>query len=92
MSLTVVVDLPAELETRIRSANPDLDSYAREVLAVQWFREGELSHFALARTLGLDRFETDALLKRYRVEEHGFTHDEVDAEVASLNESLGSSP
>lgn len=65
MSLTV--ELPAETEALARAANPDFGAYAREAVAVQLFRDGTLSHFESGRALGLDRFETDALRKRYRV-------------------------
>jgi predicted HTH domain antitoxin len=87
--MRVVIDLPAEVERRIRSSNADVAAYAREVLAVQLFRDGSLTHYELGRTLGLDRFATDALLKRYRVEEHALTHDDVDADVESINSLLG---
>lgn len=90
--MSVVVDLPEEVESRIRSANSDVAAYAREVLAVQLFRDGAFTHFELGRSLGIDRFATDALLKRYRVEEHALTHADVDADVESINELLGSNP
>jgi len=92
MNLTVAVDLPAEVEDQLHSENTDLHEYAREAIAVQLFRDGKLSHFDLGRTLNLDRFETDAVLKRYRVEDRGLSHAEVDAEVASLNQLLNRVP
>jgi hypothetical protein len=45
-----------------------------------------LTHYELGQSLGLDRFETDALLKCHEVTEHSITHEDVDADVKSLNE------
>jgi hypothetical protein len=49
-------------------------------------RRGILTHYELGQSLGLDRFETDALLKCHEVTEHSLTHEDVDADVKSLNE------
>jgi len=54
------------------------------------FRDGALTHFELGRSLGIDRFATDALLKHYRVEENALSHADVDSDVESINELLGS--
>ena len=45
-----------------------------------------LTHYELGQSLGLDRFETDALLKCHEVTEHSLAHEDVDADVKSLNE------
>ena len=87
MNLTIAVDLPAEVEQRLHREMTDLAEFAREAVAVQLFRDGKLAHYGLGQTLGLDRFETDALLKRYRVEEGALSHADVNAEVESLNRS-----
>ena len=41
------------------------------------------------RLLGLDRFETDALLKRHQVSERSLNHSDVDADVQSINDLIG---
>ena len=87
--MAVTLELPGELERRLRAKTPELGDDVRQVYAVELFRRGVLSHFELGRMLELDRFETDALLKRYQVSEHGLTHRDVDADVNSLNELLG---
>lgn len=46
----------------------------------------------LGQTLGLDRFETDVLLKRHRVTEQSLSHEDVDADVQSLNTFCPSTP
>ena len=47
-------------------------------------REGS----GLGQSLSLDRFETDALLKRHMVAEHALTHEDVDAGRMSIDEAL----
>jgi hypothetical protein len=56
MSLTVTIELPAELERALRGSDSDLESTAKEALAVSLFRQGKLTHAELGRALKLDRF------------------------------------
>ena len=88
MTIHFTFSLPPEVEERLRAEVPDLSGAAREALAVDLFRRGILTHHGLGQSLGLDRFETDALLKRHRVTDRSLTHGDVDADVRSLNELL----
>jgi predicted HTH domain antitoxin len=88
MNISFDVNLPPDVEERLRAEAPDLSRAGREAFAVDLFRRGILSHHGLGQALGLDRFETDALLKRHRVTEQSLTHEDVDADVLSLNELL----
>lgn len=67
--MSVVIDfaLPPDLERRLRAAIPDLDHDAKETYAVELYRRDILSQHQLAQILGLDRFATDAVLKRHGV-------------------------
>ena len=67
MSLTVTLNLPPEVEKKLRRETPDLESDVRQAYALDLFRRGIISHFDLAALLGIDRFETDALLKRHNI-------------------------
>ena len=67
MPLKVTLDLPADLEERLRRETPNLDDEVKEAYALELFRRGNLSHYELSRVLGIDRFETDAWLKRRKV-------------------------
>jgi predicted HTH domain antitoxin len=89
MTITVTVDLPPEIEQRLQAESGDLCSAVRESFAVNLFRRGVLTHHELGQVLGLDRFETDALLKRNDVTEYALTHEDLDAEVSSLKGFLG---
>ena len=86
------MNLAPDVEKRLRAESGDLPSAVRESFAVNLFRRGILTHHDLGEVLGLDRFETDALLKRNGVGEFSLTHDDVDADVSRLRERLGLAP
>jgi hypothetical protein len=88
MNVNVVLNLPPDVEERLRAYDPDLSATVREAFAVELFRRGILSHHSLGQTLGLDRFETDALLKRHEVTEQSLTHQDVDADIARIEQLL----
>jgi hypothetical protein len=72
-------------EARLDEAT--LDETAREAFALDLFRRGLLTRPDLGRMLGLDRFETGALLKRHQVFDDP-THEDVDAEVERMRKLL----
>jgi predicted HTH domain antitoxin len=87
--MPVTIQLPADVESRLRSECPDLDVAAREAVALDLFRRGKLSHFELSQVLGLDRFETDALLKRHHVAEGSLTMQDMEEQSQTLDRVLG---
>jgi predicted HTH domain antitoxin len=89
MTISLALNLPPEVEERLRAESGDLSSAVRESFAINLFRRGILTHHQLGQVLGLDRFETDALLKRHDVTEYSLTHEDIDADVRSLREFLG---
>jgi predicted HTH domain antitoxin len=89
MSITVTLELPDDVEQALRGRGVDLVHATREALAVQLFRRGVLTHAQLSQVLSLDRFRTDALLKRYGVEEHSLTSEDVQSDLATLDSVLG---
>lgn len=88
MSLHVTLDLPADLEEKLRRENPNLDAEVKQAYALQLFRQGTLSHYELSRALGLDRFQTDALLKRHNVLEGSLTMEDLDADHRTLDDLM----
>jgi predicted HTH domain antitoxin len=90
MIINFAFNLPPDVEERLRAEVPDLSGAIREAFAIDLFRRGILTHHGLGQWLGLDRFETDALLKRHRVTEQSLSHEDVDADVQSLDELLAS--
>jgi hypothetical protein len=82
--MPVTIQLPTEVEQRLRAEAPDLDAEAKEAMLVELYRQDRLSHHELAQALGLDRFETDAVLKRHNVTEDLPTDEEYAAALARL--------
>jgi hypothetical protein len=65
--MIVTVELPADVEQRLRAETSDLESDAKKAMLVELFRQERLSHYELSQALSSDRFETDAVLKRHNV-------------------------
>lgn len=87
--MAVTIQLPTDVERRLRAEFADLDTEAKETLALDLFRRGKLSHFELSRVLGLDRFETDAYLNRHNVLEGSLTMQDLDEQSQTLDRVLG---
>jgi hypothetical protein len=88
-AMSVTIDLPPEIEERLRSQTSDLAAELSEAAVVGLFREGKLSHFELSKVLGLDRCETDAYLKRHNIFEGSLTMEDLDADRATLERVFG---
>ena len=88
MSLTVTLNLPPDLEEKLRRETSDLNNDVKEAYALELFRRGRLSHYELSRILGLDRFETDAYLKHHNVFEGSLTMEDVEADIKTLHDVL----
>ena len=86
MPLTVRLNLPPDVEEKLRQETPDLDNDVKEAYALELFRRGKLSHYELSRSLGLDRFETDAYLRRHSVLEGSPTLEDLEADRDTLRE------
>lgn len=89
MALTVTLNVPPEIEEKLRAGTSDLDADVKEVYALEMFRRGRLSHYELSQVLGLDRFETDAYLKRHKVFEGSLTMEDLEADRQTLDRLLG---
>lgn len=87
--MAVTFQLPADVERRLRAQLPDLDEEVREASALELFRRGKLSHYELSQVLGLDRFETDAYLKRHNVYEGSLTMEDLNEQAKTLDKVLG---
>ena len=86
MPLIVRLNLPPHVEEKLRQETPDLDNDVKEAYALELFRRGKLSHYELSRILGLDRFETDAYLRRHNVLEGSPTLEDLEADRDTLRE------
>lgn len=87
--MAISFSLPEPIEEILRVQVGNLDEVAKEAALVELYRQGRLSHHELATALDLDRFETDAILKRHKVTEDLITQQEFDEQVAGLRKLLG---
>jgi hypothetical protein len=85
--MVVSVELPADVERRLRAQSADLEAEAKEAMLIDLYRQDKLSHHELSQALGLERLETDAVLKRHGVVEDLPTKDEHEAALAHLGVS-----
>jgi len=65
--MAVSFSLPEAMEQALRKELGDLDQVAKESLAVELYRQGQISIGALARLLGMGVIEADAWLARHGV-------------------------
>lgn len=84
----VTFELPASVEQQLRRELGDLNVVAKEAALVELYRQGQLSHGKLAESLGISRYETDAVLKRHHVDEDLLTREELDEQIRGLRKSL----
>ena len=89
MPLNVMLNLPADLEEKVRRESANLNEEVKDAYALELFRQGNLSHHELSRALGLDRFETDAYLKRHSVFEGSLTMADLEADRLTLEHVMG---
>ena len=75
--MAIRFEIPCEIELMLRQELEDLDQAAKEAALVELYRQEKLTHHELSSALGLDRFETDAVLKRHNVTEDLPTPDEL---------------
>jgi predicted HTH domain antitoxin len=82
--MAVTIELPSDVEQRLRAASPDLDAEAKEALLVELYRQEKLTHYELSQALGLDRFETDSVLKKRKVSIDLPTPEEIEQDLRHL--------
>lgn len=87
--MAVTIELHPDFEERLRAENPDLDAEAKEALLVELYRQEKLTHYELSQALGLDRFETDAVLKKHNVTIDLPTPEELEKDLRHLRELVG---
>lgn len=81
--MPVTFDLPPELEQSLRADVHNIDLVAKEAFAVELYRQRRITQHQLARVLGLNRLQTDGVLKR-----HGVYYDQTIEDVCREAESL----
>lgn len=87
--MTVSFQLPDELERKLRAQSSDLESEAKAAYGLELFRCGKITHYELSQILGIDRIETDALLKKHNIYEGSLTRDDLEADRQTLERLIG---
>ncbi len=64
MASTIEISLPDTLVKALGGKSSELPRRTLEALVVQSYRAGRLSHAQVSEALGIDRWETDAFLKK----------------------------
>ncbi len=82
--MSISFDLPASVEDQLRRELVDLDVVAKEAVLVALYRQGRITHHQLGLSLGLERHETDGLLKSHNVTEDLPRAEELAEEIATL--------
>ena len=65
--MTIHFEIPTNIEEQLRCAGIDPTQTAKELFFVDLYRTERITHHQLAEALGLDRYETDGVLKRHGV-------------------------
>lgn len=86
---TIAFDLPDNVRDHLSSIVTNVDGAAKEAALVEMYRQGQLSHGALAECLGMSRDEVDALLKRHHVVEDLQSVEEFERDLAQVQRMLG---
>ena len=84
--MTITFEIPSDIERELHSDGADLSRAAKEAFLVELYRQDKIAHHQLAEALGLDRYETDGVLKRHKVSP-GVTSEEMQSQAAALRDA-----
>lgn len=65
--MTISFEIPQAIGQELRAYSDDLSREAKEAFLIELYRQEKIAHHQLAEALGLDRYETDGVLKRRKV-------------------------
>jgi hypothetical protein len=85
--MSVTVELPVEVEQRLRAETPNFEAEAKEDLLVEMYRQEKLTRYELALALGMERLEVDAILKKHKVTIDVPTPEEMEEQLRWLREA-----
>jgi hypothetical protein len=82
--MSVRFELPESIEQTLRRELGNLDQAAKEAALVELYRQDKLTQYELSQALGLDRLETEAVLKKHNVTEDLPTNEQYNAALSRL--------
>ena len=65
--MNISYEIPQDIVQELRTNGPDINREAKEAYLIDLYRQERISHRQLAGALGLNRYETDGVLKRHKV-------------------------
>ncbi len=83
--MNISFEIPPGIEQELRDGGRDMNREAKEAYLVELYRQEQITHYQLAEALGLNRYETDGVLKRHEVSPN-VTAQELRAQAARLKD------
>jgi predicted HTH domain antitoxin len=84
----MTIEIPNELEQRLREDMPSLDSEAREAVALDLFCKEKITHDELGQMLGLSRSETDTFLMFRKEYAHSLTLEDLENDYQTITKVM----
>jgi predicted HTH domain antitoxin len=84
--MNISFEIPQDIEHQLSTNGVDMNREAKEAYLVNLYREERISHRQLGEALGLSRYQTDGLLKRYKVSPN-VTAEEMHAQATALKDA-----
>jgi predicted HTH domain antitoxin len=84
--MNISFEIPQDIERELRTNGLDMNREAKEIYLVDLYRQERITHRQLAEALGLNRYETDGILKRYKVSPN-VTAQEMLVQAAALKDA-----
>jgi predicted HTH domain antitoxin len=82
--MSITFDLPDSIERSLRQELGNLNQAAKEAALVELYRQEKLTHYELSQALGLDRLETETILKKHNVTEDLLTNEQYNMALSRL--------
>ena len=84
--MTITFEIPQDIEQELRTNGLDMNREAKEAYLVELYRQERIGHRQLAEALGLNRYETDGVLKRHKVSPN-VTAEEMRTQATALKDA-----
>ncbi len=65
--MNISFEIPQDIEQELHTNSLDTNHEAKEAYLIDLYRKERISHRQLADALGLNRYETDGVLKQHKV-------------------------
>ena len=79
--MKITVELPDDVAQR-----PNAGREVLEALAIEGYRSGSLAHYEASQLLHVSRLEFDALLKSHKIEDHAYDVEDLEQDLATLEQ------